>query len=141
MSKKIKMKLSPEKIEKLKPNEVFVFGSNEAGIHGAGAASLALICFGAKMGEGIGHYGQSYAIPTKDDRIKTLNLGKIKKYINDFIDYAKRRKELNFLVTEIGCGLAGYTPVQIAPMFKRVKDEKIENIFLPSRFIKVIKNL
>ena len=135
------MNQSKQKIEKLLPNEVFVFGSNEAGIHGAGAASLANICFGAEMGKGIGHYGQSYAIPTKDDRIETLNLGKIKKYINDFIDYAKRRSELNFLVTEIGCGLAGYEPVHIAPMFKRVRDDKIENIFLPSRFIKVIREL
>lgn len=135
------MNQSKQKIEKLLPNEVFVFGSNEGGVHGAGAASLANICFGAEMGKGIGHYGQSYAIPTKDDRIQTLNLSKIKKYINDFIDYAKRREDLNFLVTEIGCGLAGYEPIHIAPMFKRVRDEKIENIFLPSRFIKVIKEL
>lgn len=135
------MNQSKQKIEKLLPNEVFVFGSNEAGIHGAGSASLANICFGAEMGKGIGHYGQSYAIPTKDYRIKSLSLAKIGFYINDFIDYAKRREELNFLVTEIGCGLAGYEPIQIAPLFKRVRDEKIENIFLPARFIKILKDM
>ena len=98
--------------------EIMVFGSNEAGIHGAGAAKFAMRHFGAEYGKGIGHVGRSYAIPTKDKRIRTLSIGMIAGYVNDFIKYAKQHPELTFQVTQIGCGLAGYEASEIAPLFK-----------------------
>lgn len=97
--------------------QVFVFGSNEAGIHGAGAAALALE-YGAVWGKGVGHYGMTYAIPTKDRNVETLNLSKIRPYIVDFVAYTKAHPELQFFVTRVGCGLAGYEDYQIAPLFK-----------------------
>ena len=97
--------------------QVFVFGSNEAGIHGAGAAALALE-YGAEWGKGVGHYGMTYAIPTKDRNVETLVLSKIRPYIADFVTYTKAHPELQFFVTRVGCGLAGYEDCQIAPLFK-----------------------
>ena len=99
-------------------NMIFVFGSNLSGYHGAGAAKFAMRHFGAVYGKGIGHVGRSYAIPTKDKRIRTLSIGMIAGYVNDFIKYAKQHPELTFQVTQIGCGLAGYTAKDIAPLFK-----------------------
>lgn len=96
---------------------IFVFGSNLAGRHGAGAAKHAYLYKGAKHGMGIGHHGNSYAIPTKDTRIQTLPLKVIKSYVDVFVYYAQTHPELEFKVTRIGCGLAGYTDEQIAPMF------------------------
>jgi hypothetical protein len=93
-------------VTSLKENEVFVFGSNESGRHGKGAAKLALL-WGAKLGEGNGMYGKTYAIPTKDSKLRTLSISKIKKYVDQFIDFSKT-SDATFLVTEIGCGLAGY---------------------------------
>lgn len=97
---------------------VFVFGSNEAGIHGAGAAAYAHKQEGAVWGKGVGHYGNSYAIPTKDLKIQTLGLRTINVYVMNFIEYARKHPELEFKVTQIGCGLAGLRPKDIAPMFK-----------------------
>lgn len=107
-------------ISKVRPAlpAVFVFGSNEAGIHGAGAAETALEYFGAEWGNGVGMQGNSYAIPTKDKKIKTLPLDKIQEYVKDFLEFAKDNKHLEFNVTAIGCGLAGYDAHDIAPMFK-----------------------
>lgn len=119
-------------ITMLEADEIFVFGSNEAGIHGAGAALLARK-WGAVTGEPVGLHGNTYAIPTKNKRIKTLTVSAIHKYINDFIDFAKDRPHLKFLVTEIGCGLAGYKPLHIAPLFKRAIN--VDNIFLPKTFL------
>ena len=99
-------------------NMIFVFGSNEAGRHGAGAAKYALRYHGAKIGAGVGHYGFSYAIPTKDYHIETLPLDRIREYVVQFIEYAKANPELQFKVTKIGCGFAGYNDSDIAPMFK-----------------------
>lgn len=96
---------------------VFVFGSNLAGAHGAGAALHAVKHWGAIYGEGVGHHGMSYAIPTKTQTIRTMPLTRIKPYVMDFIRYAELNPLLTFKVTQIGCGLAGYTPAQIAPMF------------------------
>jgi hypothetical protein len=96
---------------------VFVFGSNLAGIHGAGAAAYAYAEHGAKWGQGIGLAGESYAIPTKDENIQTLPLSAIFKHVRDFVDFALAHSELRFNVTRIGCGLAGYTDTDIAPMF------------------------
>lgn len=97
---------------------IFVFGSNLAGIHGAGAAKYALQNEGAIWGKGIGHHGNSYAIPTKDERIQTLPLWHIAEQITDFIAYANAHPECEFKVTQIGCGLAGYKASQIAPLFR-----------------------
>ena len=99
-------------------SKVFCFGSNLAGIHGAGAARFAVENHGARYRQGIGFQGNSYAIPTKDWYIKTLPLTEIQKHVDTFIQFAKEHPELTFEVTRIGCGLAGYTDYQIAPMFK-----------------------
>lgn len=96
---------------------IFVFGSNEAGHHGAGAARTALLEHGAVYGEGVGHYGHSYAIPTKCFSIKTLSLMTIEKYVLQFLKYAYAHPELKFQVTQLGCGLAGLQAKDIAPMF------------------------
>lgn len=101
---------------------VFVFGSNLAGIHGAGAAKYAVEQRGAAWKKGTGHHGNSYAIPTKDQRIETLPLEVIEFYVDKFCDYATEHPELEFQVTQIGCGLAGYKPEQIAPMFAHAPD-------------------
>lgn len=98
--------------------KIFVFGSNEAGIHGAGAALYAMENHGAKYGVGWGLQGTSFAIPTKDRRIRTLPLERIQEYVSTFLEFAKVHDELTFVVTRIGCGLAGYTDEQIGPMFK-----------------------
>ena len=97
---------------------VFVFGSNEAGRHGAGAALFARENHGAVYGVGVGRTGDSYAIPTKDKNIKTLPLAVIEKYVSEFIKYAAQHPATVFNVTRIGCGLAGYKDEDIAPMFK-----------------------
>lgn len=99
-------------------NNIFVFGSNEAGRHGAGAA-LAAVKYGAEMGRGIGFTGSNtYGIPTKDTRLKTLTLGKINVYVEDFVWEAHKNPSFTFYLTEVGCGLAGYSAKDIAPMFK-----------------------
>lgn len=98
--------------------QVFVFGSNLAGRHGKGAALEARLKHGAVYGQGNGLWGQSYAIPTKDWYLRSLPLDTIQFYVDTFIRIATERPELTFNVTRIGCGLAGYTDAQIAPMFK-----------------------
>jgi hypothetical protein len=98
---------------------IFVFGSNLAGIHGAGAARTAMKLHGAKYGVGVGLVGYSYAIPTKDQNIQSMNLEDIEPYVTEFISFAKSNPNLEFMVTQIGCGLAGFTAEQIAPLFKR----------------------
>ena len=100
------------------PKKVFVFGSNDAGIHGAGAAQWAYKNRGARYGKGYGHHGDSFAIPTKDEDIITLPLERIEDYVRGFIAFAKGHRKLNFEVTRIGCGLAGLKDKDIAPMFK-----------------------
>jgi len=97
---------------------IFVFGSNEAGRHGRGAAKVALREHGAKNGHGIGRQGNSYAIPTKDRNLKVLKTKVIKEYVKDFLQYAREHPEEQFQITQIGCGLAGFKPHQIAPMFQ-----------------------
>ena len=112
---------------------IFVFGSNLAGRHGKGAAKYALYNKGAEYGKGIGMQGTSYAIPTKDEKIKTLPLHSINFFVKEFINFAKDNPELEFEVTRIGCGLAGYTDEQIAPMFK----DAPANCILPEEFKRV----
>jgi len=119
-------------ITKLGPNEIFVFGSNQGGKHGKGAAKTALT-WGAVYGQSAGLQGRTYGIPTKDRSIRrTLSINEIKPYVDDFIEFAKSRPDLIFLVTEIGCGLAGYKPKDIAPLFKEAVS--VTNIHLPERF-------
>lgn len=97
--------------------DIFVFGSNLAGRHGAGAARFAVLHHGAIYGQGIGLQGQSYGIPTKDEQIETLPLDVIARHVDDFLAFARSRRDLSFYVTPIGCGLAGYKRAQIRPMF------------------------
>ena len=96
---------------------IFVFGSNLAGIHGAGAALQAVKEYGAIYGHGIGRQGSSYGIPTKGHGIQTLPLGNIGEHVLDFLSYAREHGDEEFFVTRIGCGLAGYKDEDIAPMF------------------------
>lgn len=96
---------------------IFVFGANEAGRHGAGAARYAAVHHGAIYGQGEGLQGTSYGIPTKDKDIQTLPLHIIAKYVEHFKEFAAANPELTFQVTPIGCGLAGYTPADIGPLF------------------------
>lgn len=109
---------------------IMVFGSNLAGRHGKGAALEARKKHGAIYGQGIGLQGNSYAIPTKDEHIKTLPLSTIIYYVEDFIDFAKAHPKLEFQVVPIGCGLAGYKPIDIAWMFEKIPS----NIHLPQEF-------
>lgn len=98
---------------------IFVFGSNLSGIHGAGAARAAMDKHGAIWKQAIGLQGNSYAIPTKAHNvIDTLPIDDIRVYVNAFIEFAKIHPEMMFEVTRIGCGLAGYKPSDIAPLFK-----------------------
>lgn len=120
------------KISQLQNNEVFVFGSNLSGIHGAGGAKDAMK-WGAKYGVYEGLSGQTYAIPTKDADIKLpLDIEIIRKYVERFISFAKTNNNLVFLVTEIGCGLSGYRVSDIAPLFYDAF--YIPNIKLPDSF-------
>ena len=118
---------TPERITSLRADEVFVFGSNLAGMHGGGAAYAAFKKFGAIWGRGVGLQGQSYAIPTMQGGVET-----IKPYVDDFIDFARSRPDLFFYVTRIGCGIAGFTDAEIAPLFAAAR--AIPNICLPESF-------
>ena len=120
-------RITPELIRHLGPNEIFVFGSNLQGMHGGGAARIAVERFGAIMGQGVGLQGQSYAIPTMQGGVNT-----ILPYVEEFITFARQHPELTFLVTKIGCGIAGFTPAQIAPLFAGAVE--VENIHLPQDF-------
>lgn len=125
-------RLTPDKINKLKENEIFVFGSNLGGKHGKGAAKTALK-WGAIYGQAKGLQGRTYGIPTKDASIKRiLSINEIKVFVDEFLEFSKSRPDLIFLVTEIGCGLSRYKPKNIAPLFQNALE--IENIYLPNRF-------
>lgn len=132
------MKFTPDKIISLKKNQVFVFGSNEAGIHGAGAAKLAEKKFGAIRGIGYGFHGKSFAIPTKDLQIRTLPLDKISDYIQHFLIEVMEYPDYEFLVTKIGCGLAGYSEIEIASLFKNKNIPP--NVILPESFYNIINS-
>ena len=127
-----KGRITPSWIDSLKENEIFVFGSNLAGMHGGGAARIARLHFGAVMGKGVGLQGQSYAIPTMQGGVET-----IRPYVEEFIIFAHQHPELHFLVTPIGCGIAGFEAEDIAPLFERAKEMK--NISLPESFWEVIE--
>lgn len=94
--------------------------------------------FGAVMSKGIGFKGRTYAIPTKDYNIQQLDLKKIKWYVDRFIQFASTNEQYTFLVTKIGCGLAGYTCEDIAPLFSDAL--MYDNIVLPKEFHEIINN-
>ena len=118
-------RVTPERITELGENEVFVFGSNLAGAHGGGAALLAYRKFGAIWGQGVGLQGQSYGIPTMHGGVDA-----IKPYVDEFIEFAKTRPDLTFLITRVGCGIAGFTNEEISPLF--AKAHEVPNIVLPA---------
>ena len=120
-----------ERISELSENEIFVFGSNLSGSHGGGAAWLAYKRFGAVWGQGVGLQGQSYGIPTMQGGVET-----IRPYVDEFIAFAKEHPELTFLVTKIGCGIAGFSVEEIAPLFSKAID--VENILLPRDFVELL---
>lgn len=124
-------RITPNHITQLTANEVFVFGSNLDGHHYGGAARIANEKFGAIFGQGVGLQGQSYAIPTMHGGVET-----IRPYVDEFIEFAKQHPELIFLVTRIGCGIAGFKDSEIAPLFRGAIG--IENIALPQSFMDVI---
>ena len=123
---------TPEHISALKADEIFVFGSNLAGMHGGGAAWAAFKYFGAILGRGVGLQGQSYAIPTMQGGVET-----IKPYVDDFIAFAREHPELFFYVTRIGCGIAGFSDRDIAPLFAAALP--LPNVCLPESFVKALK--
>jgi lantibiotic modifying enzyme len=130
------IKIASSNIFSLEDNQIFVFGSNLSGRHGLGAAKTAMK-WGAKYGQAEGMQGQTYAIPTVNKLItKKLPLHEIETYVNNFIEFAKDNPDKDFLVTQIGCGLAGYYPTEIAPFFKKAVG--IKNIHLPIDFIQVL---
>lgn len=120
-------RITPQHITSLREGEIFVFGSNKEGMHGCGAARIAYEEFGAECGVGVGMTGQCYAIPTMDGSIDI-----IRKHVDDFTTYAKAHPELTFLVTRIGCGIAGWRDIEIAPLFKQAS--ALDNVTLPEEF-------
>ena len=123
---------TPENITSLEEKEVFVFGSNLQGGHGGGAAAAAVRYFGAIWGQGVGMQGQCYAIPTMHGGVDA-----IRPYVDEFIDYAIQHPELTFLVTRIGCGIAGFKDSEMAPLFSAALD--LPNVVLPKSFVNVLK--
>lgn len=130
----MEQRFTPKWITELEPGEIFVFGSNLAGVHGGGAARIALEKFGAVPGQGVGLQGRSYAIPTMQGGVET-----VRPYVEEFVDFARRHQELTFLVTRIGCGIAGFRDEEIAPLFADAL--KMPNVVLPETFVKVIRKL
>ena len=126
-------RITPSMINVLEPNEIFVFGSNIQGMHMGGAARVAYNEFGAEWGNGEGLQGHSYALPTMEGDDCT------KKAVVHFFECAKGHPELKFFVTPVGCGIAGYVPEDIAPMFKDAAE--LENVYLPVSFWKVLMGI
>lgn len=126
------MKYTPENITSLEEDDIFVFGSNLAGMHAGGAARVACERFGAIWGQGVGIQGQSYAIPTMQGGVDT-----IKPYVDDFIELAREWDQNTFYVTRIGCGIAGFTDEEIAPLFADALE--LYNVRLPESFVKIIE--
>ena len=123
---------TPERITELKANEIFVFGSNLQGSHGGGAALAAYRKFGAIWGQGVGLQGQSYGIPTMHGGVEV-----IKPYVDEFIRFAKANPQMKFLVTRIGCGIAGFSVAEMAPLFRSAIE--VGNVILPKDFVEVIQ--
>ena len=124
-------RFTPENIKSLNEGEIFVFGSNLQGAHGGGAAAAAVKYFGAIWGQGVGMQGQCYAIPTMHGGVDA-----IRPYVDEFIGYAKEHQDLTFLVTRIGCGIAGFRDEEMAPLFMECLT--LPNVVLPKSFVDVI---
>ena len=122
---------TPSRISSLKENEIFVFGSNIGGRHGGGAARFAFNCFGAEWGVGEGLTGQCYALPTME-----VGVDYVKGKVETFLDCARQHPEKKFLVTPIGCGIAGFSVDEIGPLFKDAIE--MENVILPKEFVDAI---
>lgn len=120
-------RIAPDNIRSLKENEIFVFGSNLQGLHAGGAARIAYERFSAVWGSGVGLQGKCYAIPTMQGGVET-----IQPYVDQFIAFARQHPSYKFLVTRIGCGIAGFAEAEIAPLFKEAI--AVENIYLPATF-------
>lgn len=125
-------KVTPYEVVDLKENEIFVFGSNLDGMHLGGAARLAYNSFGAEWGVGVGLTGRCYAIPTMHGGVDA-----IRPYVDEFIKYAANHKEYTFLVTRIGCGIAGFRDADIAPLFKAALE--LDNVCLPESFLNILE--
>lgn len=123
--------ITPEHISVLGTQDIFVFGSNIEGFHNGGAAQKAYRDFGAIWGQGVGLQGNSYAIPTMQGGIET-----IKPYVDEFIEFAENHQDLTFYVTKIGCGIAGFSEKEIAPLFSKAMN--IKNIRLPEEFVEIL---
>ncbi len=126
------LRYTPDNISSLGEDEIFVFGSNLAGNHAGGAARVALERFGAVMGQGVGIQGRSYAIPTMQGGVES-----IRPYVDDFFELAEEWDQTTFLVTRIGCGIAGFTDEEIAPLFDRALD--MYNVVLPESFVRILQ--
>ncbi|WP_157148165.1 A1S_2505 family phage non-structural protein [Brachyspira pilosicoli] len=131
------MRVSEKHIDKLEDDEVFVFGSNTEGMHAGGAARMAMN-WGAIYGKAFGLQGKTFAIPTVDyTRSGKMSIDEIKKYVDEFLDFTIKNKDKKFLVTEIGCGIAGFKVSEIAPLFRKALE--YSNVYLPERFINYLK--
>lgn len=128
---KLDERIAPDFITELSDNEIFVFGSNLQGMHGGGAARIAYEKFGAIWGQGVGLQGKTYAIPTMHGPIST-----IKPYVDEFIEFAKLHPSYRFLLTRIGCGIAGFKDEELAPLF--VAALNLPNIYFPKEWISII---
>ncbi len=124
-------RIASDNISSLNDNEIFVFGSNIHGMHGGGAAWYAHKNFGAEWGVGEGLTGRTYALPTMEGDAS------LKKAVGNFMVCARQHPELTFLVTAVGCGIAGYTPQEVAPLFKEASE--LENVYLPQTFVDVLR--
>lgn len=131
----MKCGITPENVTALYDNEVFVFGSNLAGQHGAGAAYTALQ-WGAEMGQGEGLYGKTYALPTKDLQIRTRHIHDIYMSVVFLLQSVRNNPNKHFIITKIGCGLAGLSVEEVAPLFREFIN--LDNCSLPQDFINVI---
>ena len=130
-----KLRISSKHIDKLLDDEIFVFGSNMQGAHGGGAARTTM-SWGAIYGQAFGLQGKTFAIPTVDyTKSGKMSMETIKEYVDRFLDFAKENKDKKFLVTEIGCGIAGFKVSDIAPLFKEAIKDKYDNVYLPQSFI------
>lgn len=132
MGNSSKKRTSPDMISSLQEDEIFVFGSNLEGRHYGGAAKTAYAKFGAEWGAGSGLTGQAYAIPTMHGGVD-----EIKPYVDEFIVFAQLNPNLKFLVTRIGCGIAGFQDGEIAPLFRDAVE--VDNIYLPESFLKILE--
>ncbi len=126
------LRYTPDNISSLGEDEIYVFGSNLAGNHAGGAARVALERFGAVMGQGVGIQGRSYAIPTMQGGVES-----IRPYVDDFFELPEEWDQTTFLVTRIGCGIAGFTDEEIAPLFDRALD--MYNVVLPESFVRILQ--